>query len=49
MKRSANQAHNGVMRRLMLSLVGYTRPAYSIGAPRRAIDREEQEYSPLDY
>ena len=49
MKRSAGRPNAGLMRWLMLSIVGFARPAYMIGAPRRSIDREEQEYSPSHY
>lgn len=49
MKRNAGQPQAGLMRWLMVSIVGYARPTYAIGAPKRSIDREEQEYSPSQY
>jgi hypothetical protein len=49
MKRGVGRPHAGLMRWLILSILGYPRSVYAIGAPRRSIDREEQEYSPSHY
>jgi hypothetical protein len=37
----------GKVRRLLGSLLGYPQNLYSIGKPRRSIDREHQQYAPL--
>jgi hypothetical protein len=36
----------GRMRRLISTILGYQGGVYSMGTPRRSIDRELQQYSP---
>jgi hypothetical protein len=46
MRRRKSQMQGGAVRRLLNAILGFQSEAYTIGTPRRSIDRELQEYSP---
>ena len=47
MNRRLKHAPAGVVKRLFNSLQWLRTGGYDLGKPRRSIDREQQEYSPL--